>query len=508
MWVHPVKRNYRFSRVLRSIAYVLFASAVSTSGAAAQALPTGWSATNVGTVSVPGASTYASGAFSITGSGHGPSTTADQFRFVYIPMSGDGRIVARVGTSVSGTGAMVGLVLRDTLSPGSRGVSFVATGSSQLELRRRLSTDWWATPETRATGVAPIWLRLERRGSTMVASRSTDGVNWQTFGSTTVSLGATVYAGLAVASGSSSRSLTATFASVTVSGTTAPPPPVPTGNQPPTISLTSPAAGSSFAAPATLAIGASAADPDGTIARVDFYNGFTLIGSDTTSPYAVTWSNVPTGSYPISAIARDNAGATTTSAARAVTVTTNLAPNVSLTAPTATGTFLAPATITLAATASDPDGTIARVDFYAGTALLGSDTASPYTLAWTGVAAGLHSLTAVARDNAGGTTVSSVVPVTVSAGTLPQFAVFSASSNHATGVDRYVVDFYPAGANPATANPVASRDVGKPAVVNGECRGDVGSVILGLVPGSYFATVTALSSSGQARSAPSPVFMR
>lgn len=487
----------------------MFLTAVaSASDASAQSLPTGWSAANVGAVSLPGASTYASGIFSVTGSGRGLSTTADQFRFVYVQMSGDGRITARLTTGVSGTGAMVGLVLRDTLSPGSRGVSFVATGASKLELLRRTNTDRWTTPEVDTAGTAPTWLRLERRGTTIVATQSSDGITWRTFGSTTVSLATTVYAGLAVASGSTSRSLTGTFASVTVSGLAAPAPAA--SNQPPTVSLTSPTAGASFAAPATIALTASATDADGTIARVDFYNGFTLIGSDTTSPYSMTWSNVAAGSYPLSAIARDNGGAATTSAARAITVTgtANIAPSVSLTSPTGGTTFVAPATIALAAAASDPDGTVARVDFYAGTTLVGSDTSSPYALSWTGVAAGQYTVTAVARDNAGATTVSGAGLVTVSTSVLPKVAVFSASSNHDTSVDRYVVDFYPSGANPATANPVGTRDVGKPPVVNGECRADVSAVILGLVPGQYFATVTALSSSGQARSSPSPLFTR
>jgi hypothetical protein len=57
---------------------------------------------------------------------------------------------------------------------------------------------------------------------------------------------------------------------------------------------------------------------------VDFYQGTTLIGSDTTSPYQITWSDVAAGAYALTAVATDNAGATTTSAARSVTVTGGL----------------------------------------------------------------------------------------------------------------------------------------------------------------------------------------
>ena len=61
--------------------------------------------------------------------------------------------------------------------------------------------------------------------------------------------------------------------------------------------------------------------------------------------------------------------------------------------------FTAPAAISLSATASDVDGTIAQVDFYANGVLIRTDTSSPYSFSWTNVSVGNYSLTAVARDN-------------------------------------------------------------------------------------------------------------
>src|SRR5919106_1130440 len=66
--------------------------------------------------------------------------------------------------------------------------------------------------------------------------------------------------------------------------------------------------------PATITVSATATDTDGTVASVEFRAGTTVIGTDTTSPYSVSWSNVPAGTYTLTAIARDDAGATTTSA--------------------------------------------------------------------------------------------------------------------------------------------------------------------------------------------------
>src|SRR5437764_593215 len=82
----------------------------------------------------------------------------------------------------------------------------------------------------------------------------------------------------------------------------------PAKDQPPAITLTSPTNGGSFVAPATISLAATASDPDGTVVRVDFFQGTTLIGSSTTPPFTATWSNVPVGSYSITAKATDNSG--------------------------------------------------------------------------------------------------------------------------------------------------------------------------------------------------------
>jgi chitinase len=94
-------------------------------------------------------------------------------------------------------------------------------------------------------------------------------------------------------------------------------------NQAPTCSISSPASSTSYSAPATITIQAIATDSDGTIAKVEFYQGSTKLGEDTSSPYSYTWSNVAAGSYSITAKATDNLGAVTTSSAVTVTVTTS-----------------------------------------------------------------------------------------------------------------------------------------------------------------------------------------
>jgi subtilisin family serine protease len=91
-------------------------------------------------------------------------------------------------------------------------------------------------------------------------------------------------------------------------------------NAPPSVQLTGPANGSTYTAPATVALSASASDPDGTVTQVAFYRDTTLIGTDSTSPYTFSWTGVLTGTYVLRAVATDNTGASTTSAAVTVQV--------------------------------------------------------------------------------------------------------------------------------------------------------------------------------------------
>jgi hypothetical protein len=97
------------------------------------------------------------------------------------------------------------------------------------------------------------------------------------------------------------------------------------GNIPPSVSLTSPSSGQSFAAPATVNFAASASDADGSVSKVEFYNGSTLLSTDTSAPYTFSWSNVAGGNYTVSARAYDNAG-TTASASASISVTSGTTP--------------------------------------------------------------------------------------------------------------------------------------------------------------------------------------
>jgi hypothetical protein len=318
-------------------------------------------------------------------------------------------------------------------------------------------------------------------------------------------------------------------------------------NTPPVVTLTAPANNTTINVNTAVTVSATATDSDGTISKVEFYAGATLIGTDTSSPYSINWTPTTAGTYAITAKATDNGGASTTSAASSLVVsqivyapipgtiqaeaysnmfgiqtetttdvggglnvgwteagdwmdytvnvqsagnytvsfrvasqvatgkielrnqagtalatltqgttggwqtwvtsnvTANLAagnqtlrvhytgaglnlnwvqftkvntpPTVSLTAPANNTSVYVNTAVTVSANAADTDGTISKVDFYAGATLIGTDTSSPYSISWTPTTVGTYAITAKATDNGGVSTTSTAVTLTAAAAT-------------------------------------------------------------------------------------------
>jgi regulation of enolase protein 1 (concanavalin A-like superfamily) len=411
--------------LIRATTLVALLIGLYPSAASAQTLPSGWTTTDIGAALLSGVASFSDGVLSVTASGARALDTADQFTFVYHEVVGDSVITARVMSLASiDAGAEAGLLIRESLAPGSRQASVMLSGASTVVTKFRSTTDGNRVVISESAATAPVWLRLERTMSTLTAFRSADGIAWTPIGTVTLTMTSTVYVGLAAAGGTIATPTIATSGTIaaTTSLTTDGTSTTTTSakfdrvNHSPKVSIASPSNRATYTAPATVSVTATARDVDGTVAAVEFYAGSTLIGSDTTSPYGVTWSDVPGGTYSLTAVARDDKGAATTSAARSITVTApNQAPTVSLSAPANGASFTAPATITVAATAGDADGTVAAVEFYAGTTVIGSDTTTPYSVTWSNVPAGTYALTAVARDNVGATRTSAARSIMVNA---------------------------------------------------------------------------------------------
>jgi hypothetical protein len=175
------------------------------------------------------------------------------------------------------------------------------------------------------------------------------------------------------------------------------------------VSITNPANGTIFAAPATVTIGASASVTGGTVTNVAFLTNGVLAGSATVTPFSVTLSGVHVASYALTAVATA-AGVSATSAV--VNISVVPPPSVAITNPAGGAVFAAPANVQITASASVVKGSVTNVSFFSGSTLLGSATVSPFAVTANNLSANSYALTAVATA-AGLSTTSAVVNISV-----------------------------------------------------------------------------------------------
>ena len=193
----------------------------------ATAVPAPWTHQDVGATGVAGSVSVTGSGLTVAGGGGDIWGSSDAFTFVAQPLNGDGEIIARV-TAVEyiEPWTKAGVMIRETLAPES-GHAFMLVSADRGDAFQRRPTAGGATLHTPAgSGVVPMWVRLTRRGSTITASTSPDGVSWVDVGSESVGWQSTVYAGLAVTSHRSGVLAAATFDNISIRQGTSPPPPV------------------------------------------------------------------------------------------------------------------------------------------------------------------------------------------------------------------------------------------------------------------------------------------
>ncbi|GAA5042702.1 hypothetical protein GCM10011506_45460 [Marivirga lumbricoides] len=250
-------------------------------------------------------------------------------------------------------------------------------------------------------------------------------------------------------------------------------------NEAPVVSITTPVNNAKITEGSAINITASASDSDGSIISVQFLVDGSLVGEATSAPYTFIWNNTAVGNYTLTAVATDDEGASTTSAAVLVEVEENTgsdcdvpawdpakaynggalvsyegntyeakwwtqgdnpaqpvdvgvwkligpcgdgeepenqSPTVSLSSPANNAAFEAGVSLSITATATDSDGTVSKVEFFNGTSKLGEDTTAPYSYSWSNVAEGTYTLTAKATDNDGSVSTSAAVNIVVESG--------------------------------------------------------------------------------------------
>ena len=172
-------------------------------------MPSPWSDQDIGAVGTQGRGSFLTGTFVERGSGADIGGSADAFHYIYQPFNGNGTIIAHVATQYnSDPSAKAGVMIRETLNAGSKYAAVVITPSTGIIFQRRTATNG-TTANTTATGtqlVVPYWLKLTRTGNSLASYYSSDGLTWTSGGSAGVTMGSSVFIGLAVTSHSAFNS--------------------------------------------------------------------------------------------------------------------------------------------------------------------------------------------------------------------------------------------------------------------------------------------------------------
>jgi Bacterial Ig domain/Bacterial Ig-like domain len=188
----------------------------------------------------------------------------------------------------------------------------------------------------------------------------------------------------------------------------------PPANVPPTVSITAPDGSDIFAAPADIAVSATANDSDGTVTKVEFLVDGIVKATDLTLPYTYAWNAVTAGTYQLTARVTDNSGAITTSAVINVTVEDDTAlPPAKPAIPTVAGNGTS---TPMLSGVTEPGATVHIVvnGSEIGQATAGSGGAWSYTLS--GLAAGTHAVTVSAENAGGNSPLSDPLTVTIVSG--------------------------------------------------------------------------------------------
>jgi hypothetical protein len=165
-----------------------------------------------------------------------------------------------------------------------------------------------------------------------------------------------------------------------------------------------------------ITLSANATDPSGDISKVEFFANYRLIGEGKLAKhnqYILDWK-VDRSPYSIVAVVTNSVGVTTTSPP--VTITVSKEPVVSLVDPSSRRPLVGPTNMSLEAIATQFEGSIKRVDFYANDKLIGSasdiDTQRFY-VTWRGVIPGEYTLKAIAVNDVGVSASSKPVSIAV-----------------------------------------------------------------------------------------------
>jgi hypothetical protein len=179
--------------------------------------PSGWTSSMVGNTAGSAVARSCDNSFIIYSAGFNFGA-ADAVQFLHRTLCGNGEIIARV-QSVNNGGA-AGVMMRETLAPGSKKAALKTRLTNFLFREVRLTTNGNITSQQFPAPTLPQWLRLVRNGSTFTAYHSTNGVNWNVTYTTSVSMAQCIYVGVYAESINGTATTAAVFDNVSTVGST------------------------------------------------------------------------------------------------------------------------------------------------------------------------------------------------------------------------------------------------------------------------------------------------
>jgi YVTN family beta-propeller protein len=178
---------------------------------------------DIGAPSKAGSNSFASGVYTLAGSGTGLGSTSDQVRFVSETLTGNGEIIARVTSQTNTTAAAeAGVMIRETSSSSSRFDAMVLTPGYGFAFASRDATGGGVNYTVTPSNPAPNnWVCLVRNGNTLTGYVSKNGTTWTQVGVDNNAMATTVQVGLVVSAATNATLSTATLDNVQItSGTT------------------------------------------------------------------------------------------------------------------------------------------------------------------------------------------------------------------------------------------------------------------------------------------------
>ena len=188
-------------------------------GGTSMSITAPWANQDIGSVTIAGSADYSAGTYTVSGSGQDVWVAADEFHFVYMPLNGDGSIVARIASVTNQDFyTKAGVMIRETLNANSKNAFMAFVYGQGPRFQKRVntggSTDATAAPATNPG--LPYWVKITRAGNVFTGYQSADGATWTQVSSGTISMSTSAYVGLALTSHNVSKLSTATITNVEV----------------------------------------------------------------------------------------------------------------------------------------------------------------------------------------------------------------------------------------------------------------------------------------------------